>query len=206
MTAAKFASLTPDLLARKGEAAPSVVVPPAVEFFADKGRLAAAAPLRSQRSGSAPVLVIHDAAKADAANKQAVVHLSESQTSRRPTVTLPADDADTIGYIAVKKGTPRDELLRLARQAGGEIVVPVGVARNNDGTVLLSIFGAPENFSYDRATGGWAGAEGSSFEAVENVFDDPTGWSVIIGLAQSGQPPSVELCHNGDCAALTIAG
>jgi hypothetical protein len=205
MSAAKFASLTADLLARKGEAAPSVIAPPTAEFFADKGRLATTGPLRTQRLGSMPMLVIHDADKTDVANKPTVVRLSDSQKSRRPTVTLPARDTETI-YVAVKKGTPRHELLRLARETGGEIVVPVDVARNHDGTVLLSIFGAPENFAYDGATGGWAGAEGSSFEGAESAFDDPTGWAVIIALSESGGPPSLEICHNGDSAALRIAG
>ena len=205
MTAAKFASLTPDLLARKGEASPSVIVSPAAEIFADKGRLATAGPQRSQRPGSGPTLVIHDTARAEAAHNPTVVHLSESQKSRRPTVTLPAGDSETIGYVAVKKGTPRDQLLRLARETGGEIVIPVDVARNKDGTVLLSIFGAPENFSYDGATGGWAGAEGSSFKGMEDAFDDPTGWAVIIALSESG-PASLEICHYGDSAPLRIAG
>lgn len=200
MTAAKFASLTPDLLARKGEAAPSVIVTPAAEFFADTGRLDASGPLRTQRLGSMPTLVIHDAA-----NTPRIVHLPDTQKPHRPTVTLPAGDSETIGYVAVKKGTPHDQLLRLARETGGEIVIPVDVARNKDGSVLLSLFGAPENFSYDGATGGWAGAEGSSFEAVENAFDDPTGWSVIIALSESG-PPSLEICHYGDSAPLRIAG
>jgi hypothetical protein len=204
MSAAKFASLTADLLARKGEAAPSVIAPPTGECFADSGRLGTAGPLRTQRSGSTPMFVIHDAGKVDAANKATIVRLSASQRSRRPTVTLPVAD-ETIGFIAVKKGTPRDKILRLARETGGEIVVPVNVARNDDGTALVSILGAPETFSYDRATGGWAGAEGSSFKGVENAFDDPTGWSVIIALSESGGPPSVQICHNGDCAALRIA-
>jgi hypothetical protein len=206
MTAVKFASLTPDLLARKGEAAPSIIVSAAAEFFADKDRLATTGPLRAQRQGSMPVLVIHEAGNLETANTRSIVRLSDSQKSCRETLTLPAGDNETIAYIAVKKGTPRHELLRLAREAGGELVVPVDVAHNNDGTVLLSIFGAPENFAYDRAKGGWAGAEGSSFEAVENAFDDPTGWSAIIALPQSGGPPSVELCHGGDSAALRIAG
>ena len=200
MSAAKFASLTANLLARKGEAAPSVIAPTAAEFFADKGRLGTTGPLRTM-----PTLVIHDTGKPEAANTPTIVHLSDTQKSRQPMVTLPARDSETIAYVTVKKGTPRNELLRLARETGGEIVVPVDVARNNDGTVLLSIFGAPENFAYDGAAGGWAGAEGSSFEGVENAFDDPTGWAVIIALSESGGPPSVELCHNGDCAALTIA-
>src|SRR5215831_17307389 len=116
MTAAKFATLTPDLLARKGEAAPSVIAPPAAEFFADKGGLGASGPLRAQRFGPVPVHVIHDAGKVDTANT--IVHLSESQRSRRPTVTLPAGDGETIGFVAVKKGTPRHELLRLAQETG----------------------------------------------------------------------------------------
>lgn len=204
MTAAKFASLTPDLLARKGEAAPSVIAAPAAEFFADNGRLGGAGPLRTQRFASVPVQIIHDAAKADAAHKGTIVHLSESQRSRRQTVTLPAGDGETIGFIAVKKGTSRRELLRLARETGGEIVVPVDVARGNDGTVRLSILGAPENFAYDQEAGGWAGAEGSCFRGMENAFDDPTGWSVIIALSASGGT-SIEICHNGDCAALSVA-
>jgi len=203
MSAANFASLTPDLLARKGEAAPSVIAAPAVDFFADNGRFSTAGPLRTQRFGSVPVHVIHDAAKMDGANKSTIVQLSESQRSRRPTVTLPAGDGETVGFVAVKKGTPRNELLRLARETGGEIVVPVDVVRDNDGTVRLSIFGAPENFAYDQTTGGWAGAEGSSFRGMENAFDDPTGWSVIIALSESGGP-SIEICHNGDCAALNV--
>ena len=190
MSAAKFASLSPDLLARKGGAAPSVIAAPE--------------PLRTQRFASVPVQVIHDAAKADGANKPTIVHLSESQRARRPTVTLPAGDGETIGFIAVKKGISRNELLRLARETGGEIVVPVDVARDTDGTVRLSIFGAPENFAYDRETGGWAGAEGSSFRGMENAFDDPTGWSVIIALSASGGT-SIEICHNGDCVALSVA-
>jgi hypothetical protein len=39
MSAPKFARLTPDLLARKGEAAPSAVVQPIVGFFPDRPRV-----------------------------------------------------------------------------------------------------------------------------------------------------------------------
>ena len=61
MSAPKFASLTPDLLARKGEAAPSIVAPPIVGFFPERPRVATAGALRMQRAGSLPTLVIGDA-------------------------------------------------------------------------------------------------------------------------------------------------
>jgi hypothetical protein len=120
-------------------------------------------------------------------------------------VTLPAEDNETIALIAVKRGTPRHELLRLAREAGGEIIVPVGVERNSDGSVLLSLFNAPENFSYDQAAGRWIGAEESSFEGTENAFDDPTGWSIAIALSENG-PRAIEICHYGEHEELRIAG
>jgi len=202
MTAAKFASLTPDLLARKGEAVPSVIVPPpAVEFFVAKtGHMAS---LRTQRFGSGPTLVIHDSESG--ANPIADCTNTSDGKARRRIVTLPADDHETIALIAVKKGTSRHELLRLAREMGGEVIVPVSVDKNGDGTVLLNFFDSPENFSYDPVTGRWIGAEESSFKGAEDAFDDTTGWSIAIALSEDG-PQTIEICHKGGSEQLTIAG
>jgi len=201
MTVAKFASLTPDLLARKGEATPSVIVPQtAAEFFVTK--TAQLSPLRTQRFGSGPTLAIHDSDKTADVLPQAA-NAYDPREPRRRVVTLPADDCETMALIVVKRGTPRAEMLRLAREVGGELIVPVDVEKNSDGSVLLSLFDEPESFSYDPAVGLWIGAEESSFKGAENAFDDTTGWSIAIALSENG-PRTIEICHNGDYEELRI--
>jgi len=207
MSAPKFASLTPDLLARKGEAAPSIVAPPIVGFFPERPRVATAGALRMQRAGSLPTLVIGDAFPAmqtDDAEASIPQPPAKAKKASGRTVTLPADDSETIALIAVKKSTPRHELLRLARETGGEILIPIDVAPNADGTVLLSLFDAPETFSYHGATGNWIGAEGSSFKGEADAFDDVTGWSITLAFSDSRALPSIGLCHNGDYEELRI--
>jgi hypothetical protein len=123
---------------------------------------------------------------------------------RRRMVTLPPADHETIGLIAVKKGITRHEILRLAREAGGnEIIVPVEVEPKGDGSVMLSLLGALENFAYDPDAGRWVGTEGSLFNGGPDVFDDTTAWSVAITLDEIG-PPLVQICHNGECEELKI--
>ena len=195
MSAAKFASLTPDLLARKGEAAPSAVAPPTVGFFPERPRVANAGPLRLLRT--VPATQTEDA-EAGAPQRPTKIKKANGRT-----VSLPAGDSETIALIAVKKSTPRHELLRLAREAGGEILVPVDVAPNADGTVLLSLFDAPETFSYHGATGNWIGTDGSSFRGEADAFDDVTGWSITLAFSDD-RAPSIGLCHNGDYEELRI--
>ena len=196
MSAPKFASLTPDLLARKGEAAPSVMVPPIVGFFPERPRVANAGPLRLLRT--VPATQTEDA-EAPASQR-----ITKNKKANGRTVSLPEGDNGTIALIAVKKSTPRHELLRLAREIGGEILVPVDVARNADGTVLLSLFDAPETFSYHRATGDWIGADGSSFKGEADAFDDVAGWSITLAFSDDRAVPSIGLCHNGDYEELRI--
>ena len=200
MSAAKFASLTPDLLARKGEALPSVIAPP-LGFFPDRPRVATTGPLRMQRPSSLPTLVIGDACPAQADN---VEPLAKTKKATGRTITLPSADTETIALIAVKKSTPRHELLRLARETGGEIIVPVEVAPNADGTVRLSLFDTPESFSYHRETGNWVGSDGSSFKGELNAFDDVAGWSITLAFSDNRALPSIGLCHNGSCEELKL--
>ena len=97
MSGGKFASLTAGLLARKGEAVPSVLkgsrgmpLPRAVDASMDTEQMSVGRDDREKLSSS------------------------DSDRSRRLMVALTPSEFETLGLIAVKKGTTRHHLLRTA--------------------------------------------------------------------------------------------
>ena len=183
MRGEKFASLTANLLVRKGEAAPSAIMPSDVLAF--------------QRQ---PERVVSHRARE-------MSHCSDDmQKSRGITVTLPPAQPDTIGFIAVKKGVTRSQLLRLALEGcGDEVIVPVEVDSNVDGSVMLTISDSTEKFTHDADAGGWVGNGGSFLTGDPDLFSEANGWCVTISLHEN-ERPSVEICHHNQREALKLDG
>lgn len=103
MSAGNFASLTAGLLARKGEAEPSPVMPSEVFPFAQRVAPAAvdapfaAVPMPQRKRRELPVAT----AVADGTAKP-----------RRMFVQLSAKEYEALGLVAVKRGTTPQQLLR----------------------------------------------------------------------------------------------
>jgi hypothetical protein len=86
--------------------------------------------------------------------------------------------------------------------SGGTTHVGVmDVHRNADGSVTISLWGATEVFSYSSANGGWVSNGGSSLMGDQNLFDDTTGWTVVVQVDGDGNR-SIWMCHGGDCVAV----
>src|SRR5439155_25883363 len=110
MRGEKFASLTANLLVRKGEAAPSAIMPSEVLAFQRQPERVVSQHARDMSPCS-----------------------DDMQKSRGITVTLPPAAPEPIGFIGLKRGVTRSQLLRLAMEGcGDEVIVPVEVALNLD--------------------------------------------------------------------------
>jgi hypothetical protein len=83
------------------------------------------------------------------------------------------------------------------------IVTPLEVDPNADGSVTLTLNGETEDFTYSAGAGGWVGEEGSFLIGGPDLFDDATGWSVILSLDENGNP-SIEICHGGQCEPVRL--
>lgn len=88
MSSAKFAAITASLLARKGDAAPSVVVP-------------VMAPPR-------PALVPRDDRPFPSKPRQP----DKAEKLRRIVVSITQEELETLGIAAIKKGTSRHDIMR----------------------------------------------------------------------------------------------
>ena len=183
MSGEKFASLTANLLVRKGEAAPSAIMPSDLLAF----------PRPPERGVSQ--------------RAREVSHRSDhTQKARGITVTLPPAESETIGFIAVKKGVTRSQLLRLALEGcGDEVIVPVEVDPNRDGSVMLTISDSTEKFTHDAGAGGWVGNGGSFLTGDPDLFSEADGWCITISLHEN-ERPSVEICHDNQREALKLDG
>ena len=195
MSAGKFASLTAGLLARKGEAKPSAITPSEPIAFPRAAE-------RTEAKGSAR-------AKGHALPRRAnnISPRSDSSPKARGiTVTLPPAESETIGFIAVKRGVTRSQLLRLALEGCGDtVIVPVGVVPNGDGSVTLSVSDSTENFSHDEDAGGWVGNCGSFLTGDSDLFSESAGWCITISLEQN-RNPSVEICHSNQRERIKFDG
>lgn len=126
MSAGRFASLTPNLLVRKGEAAPSFIAPGVPRPF---GRPLERAEARAAPPPLEPGHVYHpsvSASRAETYAGQAPHELTRSASSdkpRRMMVTLTPVEYETLGLIAVKRCTTRHQLLRSALDEYLEAVV-----------------------------------------------------------------------------------
>jgi len=198
MSTEKFASLTASLLVRKGEAGPSAIQPPQSAFAHMASRAEPTpVPTRVPTSANAPAFAQAIPARA---------RHSDSTQTRGNTITLPQADPDTIGFIAVKRGVTRSQLLRLALEGCGDsVMVPVGVEQRPDGSVTLTVSDSAENFVHDAGADGWVGNCGSFLTGDADLFAEATGWCITISLHQS-RNPSVEICHSNQREAVKLDG
>jgi hypothetical protein len=201
MSADVFASLTASLLVRKGEAMPSAIMapdapPPNIVQMPVSVTDRVLAP--NGAGASRRVL--------SRRSRQASISSGDTEKPRGLTVTLPPAGAETIGFIAVKKGITRSQLSRLAVEGRGDVIIlPVAVSRNDDRSVSLSLSDAKEKFSYDSDAGGWVGDGGSFFTGGPDLFYEETGWCLTITLEEDCNP-SVEICHDRQREAVKLHG
>jgi hypothetical protein len=201
MSADVFASLTASLLVRKGDATPSAILAtdsPPVHML--DMPVTANDRVRAPNGAGASRRLFSRRSR-ESLNKPA-----HTEIPRGLTVTLPAASAETIGFIAVKKGITRSQLSRLAVEGCGDVIIlPVAVSRNNDRSVSLSLSDAKENFAYDPGAQGWVGDGGSFFTGGPDLFRDETGWCLTISLEED-RNPSVEICHDRQREAVRLHG
>ena len=123
MNGGKFASLTADLLARKGEAMPSsVIASQAIAFSRPVDQPAAPEQIPARDELDAEIFSFAMALERPAASEEIVPSAEHEKPSspekpdksRRLMVTLSHNEYETLGLIAVKKATTRHRLLRLA--------------------------------------------------------------------------------------------
>jgi len=91
MSSTKFAAMTADLLARKGDAAPSVVMP--------------------VMTAPRPTLVPH-AEKLTMPEPPPFPQNEHSERPRRIMVSITQDELEKLGIAAIKKGTSRHDIVR----------------------------------------------------------------------------------------------
>ena len=108
MSGANFASLTAGLLVRKGEAKPSPMMASETFPFAQRVAPAPAPPIPS-----APVPTPETERRELPASSQKA---GRPALPRRMVLQLSAKDYETLGLLAIKKGTTRQHLLRRALQ------------------------------------------------------------------------------------------
>lgn len=96
MSSAKFAAITASLLARKGDAAPSVVVP----------GMAPPRPALVPRDDPAPVP--HDDWPFPSEPRQP----NNAEKLRRIVVSVTQEELEALGIAAIKKGTSRHDIVR----------------------------------------------------------------------------------------------
>ncbi|HEX3486806.1 MAG TPA: hypothetical protein VHT51_17260, partial [Micropepsaceae bacterium] len=163
MSGERFASLSASLLVRKGEARPSAIMPPASFAFSQKSNAEPAAPRPKMPASS--TRTSESKRRADLTAK------------RNTAIVLPPADSDTIGFIAVKRGVTRSQLLRLALEGCGDtVIVPVAVEQCSNGSVTLTVSDSAENFVHDEDADGWVGNCGSFLTGDADLFADATGW------------------------------
>jgi hypothetical protein len=182
----KFASVTAQLIVRKGEASPSVIASNVVAV-------------------PAPHPVAIESVNANA-------HLPSPLIERngiKPwgvTVTLPPTDPETLGYVVVKKNVSQEALSRLVEEGSGNIIiVPVEIDTNLDCSVTVSLLESSESFTHDGSAGGWVGSEGSFLTGSADLFRDASGWCVTITMHES-RPPLFEIRQGARCELLKLDG
>jgi hypothetical protein len=134
MSGGKFASLTPGLLVRKGEAAPSSITPPPP---APVRPFARAIERVETRTPAHPVQQVHQTAwqngpqrasewqdlppRVDAPERvfaqsarEIALHSDHPDKPRRLMVSLTTEEYEMLGIIGVKKNVTRHQLLRIA--------------------------------------------------------------------------------------------
>ena len=194
MGAEKFASLTANLLARKGQAIPSSMTPSQPIAFPRASERAEAAGSARARGRSLSQRASKIAPRSDS-----------SPTAPAITVTLPPAESETIGFIAVKRGVTHAQLLRLTLEGCGDtLIVPVGVDPNSDGSVTLSVSDATEHFSHDQDAGGWVGNCGTFLTGDSDLFSEASGWCITISLGRSNR--SVAIWHNNQRERIKFDG
>ena len=121
MSGGKFASLTAGLLVRKGEAAPSTVVPgPARPFGRPAEGVEAPDTVHPREPAHAPAWVDgpEHAPAPERVFAQPVreiaLHSDHPDKPRRLMVSLSAEEYEMLGLIGVKKNATRHQLLRIA--------------------------------------------------------------------------------------------
>jgi hypothetical protein len=192
MSAEKFASLTANLLARKGQAIPSSIAPSQPIAFPRASECAEAAGSARGRGRSQRASKIFPRS-------------DSSPTARAITLTLPPADSETIGFIAVKRGVTHAQLLRLTLEGCGDtVIVPVGVDPNSDGSVTLSVSDSTEHFSHDEDARGWVGDCGSFLTGDSDLFSEASGWCITISLEHGDR--SVAIWHNNQRERIKFDG
>jgi hypothetical protein len=120
MSGGKFASLTASLLVRKGEAMPSPIVPTkAIPFPGGRDRKPGAKQKPDKENSQSGALLFDQSAavreqKPRKAERETASSPEQSEKMRRLMVKLSSTEYATLGLIAVKKGTTRHHLLRMA--------------------------------------------------------------------------------------------
>jgi hypothetical protein len=178
----RFASVTAQLIVRKGEASPSVIAPVA--------------------------LPQPDTIEPANANLR-LVSTPRGQSAIKPwgvTVTLPTTEPETLGYFAVKRNvTPRALSHFVEEGCGNVVIVPIAVAPNFDRSVTVSLLDSTESFTHDVTAGGWTGDAGSFLTGGPDLFRDANGWCVTITMHES-RPPLLEMRQGPRCEVLLLDG
>jgi len=116
VTSAKFASMTASLLARKGDAAPSLAMLPVRPSAFANGKPPVAPPMPRQLEETArPAPAILP--EADLHQPTAAPHDDCPEKLRRIMVIVTADEFEKLGIAAVKKEKSRHEIVRSALDA-----------------------------------------------------------------------------------------
>lgn len=116
MSSAKFASMTASLLARKGDAAPSLATLPARPSAFANGKAPTPPPMPGHLDAPArPAPAIGP--KADHPHASPAIHGDGPEKLRRIMVIVTADEFEKLGIAAVKKDKSRHEIVRGALDA-----------------------------------------------------------------------------------------
>lgn len=121
MGSAKFAAITSDLLARKGDAAPSVATMPArpsiyVEAASPRPVLACAAANAPAGDPADNIPQPQTAGPQKDAKRKSEAG-KDPQRPRRVMISLTADEFEKLGIAAIKKNTTRHQIARAALDA-----------------------------------------------------------------------------------------
>lgn len=129
----KFASITSSLLVRKGEAAPSPITPSAPTPIAAYAKQPRPVTLLSERRKAVETVEPRYVYVPEDTTQQASIcdSKTDGEKPRRIVLTLTAHEYETLGLVAVKKGSSRHQLAQAALDAYFEwLVAEYGEACN----------------------------------------------------------------------------